>query len=128
VYLVDHGGDSSGEGYFRLNDSEILTATNLCKWLDNLQNAYTTKVTVLIDCCYAGSFLDELTYTGTAQRIVIAACGTNDPTYFLAGGLVSFSDAFFGAVMRGDDVEDARLAASNAMAGYQNAYWCDNGG
>ena len=59
--------DSSG-GYFRLNESERLTATNLDAWLDDLQNTYTTKVTVLIDCCYAGSFLDELTYyTGTAS-------------------------------------------------------------
>ena len=64
MYLVDHGGDSSGAGYFRLNESEILTATNLDAWLDDLQNTYTTKVTVLIDCCYAGSFLDELAYTG----------------------------------------------------------------
>ena len=31
VYLVDHGGDSSGVGFFRLNDSEILTATNLLR-------------------------------------------------------------------------------------------------
>ena len=123
VYLVDHGGDSSGAGYFRLNETEILTATNLDAWLDDLQNAYTTTVTVLIDCCYAGSFLDELVYTGKAQRIVIAACGTNEPTYFLAGGLVSFSDAFFGGVMRGDDVEHAWLAASNAMIDYQNACW-----
>ena len=128
MYLVDHGGDSSGAGYFRLNETERLTATNLDAWLDDLQNTYTTKVTVLIDCCYAGSFLDELAYTGAAQRIVIAACGTNEPTYFLAGGLVSFSDAFFGGVMRGDDVEQAWLAASNAMAGYQNACWDEDGG
>ena len=127
VYLVDHGGDSSGRGYFRLNESNSLTATELDEWLDDLQNTYTTKVTVLIDCCYAGSFLDELTYTGAAQRIVIAACGSNEPTYFVAGGLVSFSDAFFGGVMRGDDVEQAWLAASNAMCGYQNACWENKG-
>ena len=127
VYLVDHGGDSSGVGYFRLNESQILTATNLDAWLDNLQNTYTTKVTVLIDCCYAGSFLDELAYTGVASRIVIAACGTNEPTYFMAGGVVSFSDAFFGGVMRGDDVEQAWVAASNAMSGYQNACWNEPG-
>jgi Tol biopolymer transport system component len=125
VYLVDHGGYSLEGGSFYLNDSEKLMATNLGAWLDDLQNAYTTTVTVLIDCCYAGSFLDELAYTGAAQRIVIAACGTNEPTYFLAGGLVSFSDAFFGGIMRGDNVEQAWLAASNAMFGYQNACWYD---
>ena len=129
VYLVDHGdNDSLGGGRFYLNGTEILTATNLDAWLDNLQNTYTTKVTVLIDCCYAGSFVDELTYTGVAQRIVIAACGTNELTCFLAGGLVSFSDAFFGGVMRGDDVDQARQAASNAISNYQNACWYDHGG
>ena len=127
VYLVDHGGDSSGAGYFRLNESETLTATQLDAWLDELQNTYTTKVTVLIDCCYAGSFLDELAYTGAAPRIVIAACGTNEPTYFVAGGLVSFSDAFFSGVMRGDDIKQTCVAAGNAMAGYQNACWLDPG-
>ena len=105
----------------------MLTAVDLGAWLDDLQNTYTTKVTVLIDCCYAGSFLDELAYTGVASRIVIAACGTNEPTYFMAGGVVSFSDAFFGGVMRGDDVEQAWVAASNAMCGYQNACWNDPG-
>ena len=62
VYLVDHGGeDSSGVGYFRLNESESSDGDRIWVrgWID-LQNTYTTKVTVLIDCCYAGSFLDEL--------------------------------------------------------------------
>ena len=128
VYLVDHGGNSSGTGYFRLNEfDETLTAAKLGVWLDDLQNAYTTTVTVLIDCCYAGSFLDKLAYTGVASRIVIAACGTNEPTYFLAGGSVSFSGAFFGGVMRGDNVEQAWVVASNAMFGYQNAFWKDKG-
>ena len=54
--------------------------------------------------------------------------GPMNPRIFWPGGLVSFSDAFFGGVMRGDDVEQAWLAASNAMAGYQNACWDDDGG
>ncbi len=71
VYCVDHGGDSGGEGYFRLNESETLAAAQLDAWLDDIQDTYNTEVTVLIDCCYAGSFVDELTYTGTATRIVM---------------------------------------------------------
>ena len=82
VYLVDHGGDSSGAGYFRLNETEILTATNLDAWLDHLQNTYTTKVTVLIDCCYAGSFLDELAYTGTARGLSSRRVGRMNPRIF----------------------------------------------
>ncbi len=126
VYLVDHGADVGGHGYFRLNESEVLWATNLCVWLDDLQNQYHTEVTLLIDCCYAGSLMDELTYTGAWKRIVVAACGTNQPTYFLAGGLVSFSDAFFSGVMLGYDVDRSWLQARDAMSTYQSAMLYEN--
>jgi|GEM_PF-1145389 len=121
IYLVDHGGDSSGAGYFRLNASEVLTAAQLDAWLDELQDTYQTDVTVLIDCCYAGSFLDELTYGGSAKRVVMAACGSNEPTYFVAGGLVSFSDAFFAGLFVGKNVAGAWLQARDAMNTYQQA-------
>ncbi len=127
IYLVDHGGDSSGAGYFRLNASEVLTASNLDLWLDRIQDRYSNAVTVVIDCCYAGSFLDELAYHGTARRTVIAACGTNEPTYFVSGGLVSFSDAFFSGVMLGLDLADCFSFAKTSIQVYQGAMVDDNG-
>jgi nucleotide-binding universal stress UspA family protein len=126
VYLVDHGGNSSGNGYFRLSGSETLTAEQLGDWLDDLQNAHNTHVTVLLDFCYAGSFLHALSYTGTATRIVIAACGTNQPSYFVAGGLVSFSGAFFSGVMLGYDVMQCFTMAQSAMSTYQAALLDDD--
>ncbi len=126
VYLVDHGGNSSGNGYFRLSGSETLTAAQLDAWLDNLQNAHNTHVTVLLDFCYAGSFLHDLTYNGAATRIVIAACDTNQPSYFVAGGLVSFSGAFFSGVMLGYDVMQCFTIAQSAMSTYQAAQLDDD--
>ncbi|MBN1675367.1 MAG: right-handed parallel beta-helix repeat-containing protein [Kiritimatiellae bacterium] len=128
VHLIDHGTDSAGAGEFRLNPAETLPAADLDAWLDTLQDSYGTRVTVLIDCCYAGSLLDELDYAGPAPRLVIASCGTNEAAYFIAGGLVSFSDAFLGGVLRGEDVEQAWLGAQSAMSLYQNATYYDNGG
>ncbi len=128
VYCVDHGGDSGGAGYFRLNENETLPAAQLDAWLDNIQDTYNTEVTVVIDCCHAGSFVDELAYTGTATRIVMASCGTNEPAYFVAGGLVSFSDAFFGGIMQGHDVRQAYAAAESAMSTYQESMYDDNEG
>ncbi len=128
VYLVDHGADSAGNGYFRLNENEKLYASTLNAWLNDFQNTYNRDVTIVIDCCYAGSILDELSYTGTAKRIVIAAAGTNEPAYFVAGGLVSFSDAFFSGVMMGQDLAQTYQTAQGAMSTYQNAEYCDNGG
>ncbi|MFZ4394357.1 MAG: choice-of-anchor Q domain-containing protein [Kiritimatiellia bacterium] len=127
IYLADHGGDSSGNGFFRLSADETLSAAQLRTWLDNLQNAHTqAEVTVLLDFCYAGSFLDELAYTGTARRIVIAACASNQPTYFVAGGLVSFSQAFFSGVLLGYDVKQSFDLAHGAMAAYQDGQLDDD--
>ena len=126
IYLVDHGGNSSGNGYFRLSASETITATQLDAWLDTLQDTYNTKVTVLLDFCYAGSFLHALTYTGAAPRIVVAACDTNQPSYFVAGGLVSFSSAFFSGVLLGYDVGQCFDLAKGAMSTYQAAQLDDD--
>ena len=128
VYAVDHGSDSAGQGYFRLNSGEILPAADLDAWLDQLQDTYQTKVIVLIDCCYSASIMDELQYTGPAQRIVIASSGANEPAYFIAGGLVSFSDAFFNGILLGFDLEECYDAATDAMGFYQDPAYYDNGG
>lgn len=121
VYLVDHGSAASGHGYFRLNSGEVLAATNLDAWLDQLQDAYNTEVTVVLDFCYAGSFAAELGYAGSARRTVVAACGTNEPTYFVAGGLVSFSDVFFSGALMGMDVLECFTLGRDTMSGYQTA-------
>jgi hypothetical protein len=126
VYLVDHGGDSAGAGYFRLNPTQTLTAAELVGWLDDLQTSYDTEITLVIDCCHAGSFVDELG-AGSSNRIVIAACEENEPTYFVAGGLVSFSDAFFSGMLLGLNVEDSFLQAQEAMSPYQSAIMDDDG-
>jgi len=127
IYLVDHGGNSSGNGYFRLNSGETVTAEQLDIWLDSLQDTYSMKVTVLLDFCYAGSFLNELTYGGTAPRIVVAACNDSQPSYFVAGGLVSFSGAFFSGVLLGYDVMQSFTLAQSAMSTYQAAQLDDDG-
>jgi PKD repeat protein len=127
IYMVDHGGASSGEGYFRLNASEILTASQLDAWLGTIQSQYSNNVVMVIDSCESGSFLAPLRYTGPGQRTVITACGTNEPTYYLAGGLVSFSDAFFGGLLIGLDLENSFLLAKGAISAYQSS-WMDADG
>ena len=128
IYLSDHGGDSSGQGFFRLNAQETLSAAELRSWLDTLQDTYKTEVTVLLDFCYAGSFMDELNYAGTnaVTRIIIASCSSNQPSYFVAGGLVSFSDAFFSGLLLGSDVMQCFDLARSCMATYQAGQLDDN--
>jgi len=121
LYLVDHGGSSSGEGYFRLNASEVLTASQLDGWLDAIQSQYSNDVVVVIDCCESGSFLEPLSYNGPGTRTVITACGPNEPTYFVAGGQVSFSDAFFSGILMGLDLQGSFVLARDAMSLYQSS-------
>ena len=126
VYLVDHGSDSAGQGFMRLNPSSMLTAAQLDGWLDALEAGDTgLHVTVVMDFCYAGSFLDEL--AGSSNRTLIAATADGELTYFIAGGLVSFSDAFFTALQLGYDVNNAFLVGRQAMSAYQFAGLDDDG-
>ena len=128
VYLVDHGSESSGMGYFRLNGGEMLDATNLNAWLTQLQNTYTTEVTVVMDFCYSGAFMGTLAYTGPAKRVVMTATASDELTHFAAGGLVSFSDAFWSGMLQGLDLAGAFAFARDAMTGYsQNAQLDDDG-
>ncbi len=121
VYMVDHGASVSGAASFRLNASEWLAATTLDGWLDRLQDEYGTEVSLVVDCCSAGSFLDEVAYAGPPERVALSSCGTNEATYFIANGLVSFSEVFFNGVLLGVDLGQAFLQASNAMSYYQQA-------
>jgi len=121
VYFVDHGSlSASSEPSFRLNAAENLAAHELDQWLDALQDAYGTEVVVVIDCCRGGAFQEYLQYDGSAERVVIASSSADEPAYFVAGGQISFSDAFFSGVLLGYDVGRAFSMATNAMSAYQH--------
>ena len=123
VYLVDHGADFDGVGSFRLNASEFIQATELDAWLDTLQQAQPNlHVTVVLDFCYAGSFVDELSFDGDPdRRIVVASTRDDQLTFFIAGGQVSFSEFFFSGVAQGFDIFDSFTFARDAMSSYQDA-------
>ncbi len=121
VYMVDHGRAGSGDGRFYLQEGEELSGTHLDQWLDQFQDTYQADVTLVLDFCNAGVMAEALSYTGVARRTVLAACATNEVTYFMAGGLVSFSDALFSGLLLGLDLADSFGLARDAMAGYQQA-------
>ncbi|MCC6356052.1 MAG: VCBS repeat-containing protein, partial [Verrucomicrobiae bacterium] len=127
VYLVDHGSATPDGAYFRLNTGENLTSTQLDAWLDAIQDEHGTEVVVVLDFCYAGRFLQDLTYAGPAKRVVIAATSPTELTYFLSGGMVSFSDLFLSGLLQGLDLEQAFLFARQGMEGYQAATLDDDG-
>lgn len=127
LYLVDHGGDTSGSGYVRLNPTETVTGAQLDAWLDALQTAQGTDVSVVIDCCRSGSFLDEMVPPAGQERVVVASTLADQDAFFTAGGHVSFSDALLGAVEGGLTLGEAFDLAQGAMDRYQRAQLDDNG-
>lgn len=113
VYLVDHGGD----GTFRLNDTEVLSASELDAWLDALQATVPCKVIVVIDACNSGSFVSALTPPLGRERIVLTSCGADESAYFVTSGSVSFSSFSWTQVLNGLSVEDAFSLTSDAIGG-----------
>lgn len=128
IYLVDHGATDEQGGFMRLSATERLRADDLDNWLDAIQDACSNDVVVVLDFCQAGSFVPALDYEGAASRIVVAACGPEEPTYFVAGGLVSFSGSFFTGILLGYSVEQSFTLAADSVDTYQTASMADSQG
>ena len=128
VYMVDHGADADGLGKFRLNGTELVPASTVDDWLDDLQDAETNlHVTVILDFCYSGSYLDELDYESKPlRRIVISSTAANELAYFVADGRISFSEFFFNGVLQGRSLLGAYNLARDAMDVYKQHAWIDD--
>jgi hypothetical protein len=125
VYLVGEGGD----GTFRLNAGESLSAADVDGWLDVLQGSIPGKVTVVYDGDRSGSFLPVLTPPVETERIAIASTRASESARFLLGGTVSFSRFFWTEALNGATVLDAFRGAYRAMsfAGGSRALLDDDG-
>jgi hypothetical protein len=129
VYLVDHGGEQgTGQGYLRLNPGEVLLAQSVDSWLDALQAAHPDlEVTLAVDACRSGSFLDECLAPTGLSRVTLASAMDSQDAFFSAGGAISFSEAFFNSVYTGLSVGQSFSNASGAMDRYQTAWLDDTG-
>lgn len=112
LYLADHGGSER----FRLNDREILSASELGAWLDEFQARTPAEVVVIYDACNAGSFLPALA-GGMGRRTVIAGADAGEDAYFITQGAVSFSGFFWTQIFNGESVGTAFRAAEAAIGG-----------
>ena len=129
VYCADHGWQESGQGRFRINEGSenVLTALQLDGWLDNIQSGTNMKVSVIIDSCNSGSFLPYMIPPSGKERITITSCGEDELTYFLSGGLVSFSEAFWTSVYSGFNVGESFQIAFSALSPFQTSQIDDDG-
>ena len=85
------------------------------------------KVTIIIDCCNSGGFLPASTPPPGKERITVSSCAADELTYFLAGGIISFSEAFWNGIYSGERVGGAFTLAVNAMNRYHSPQLDDDG-
>ena len=99
LYFTDHGDT---EGRFILNSKEILNASKLNQLLDYMEPYYSICI-VVINCCYAGSFIEKISKN---NRIIITSTdGTNGAYSYGLTGL--FSKPFFEALQENVSIGEA---------------------
>jgi hypothetical protein len=69
IYLVDHGSHDNVNAYFHFETGDNLSGYELDNWLDQIT---CDRMTVLVDSCYSGDFIDPLSESG---RILVSASG-----------------------------------------------------
>ena len=109
VYLIGHGG----EGRFKINQREILTSKQLKIWLDGLDKTITGKVTVILEACQSGSFLEDL---AKPNRYLITSATRDQPAVVSNQGVTSFSYPFWYAIHLGSDLSSSFKKARQAIS------------
>jgi len=110
IYFVDHGGANS----FKVSNGEILKASHLDAWLDDLQENTPCQVQIIIEACHSGTFVDDLAPTGTQERIIITSTGEGFSNYDQVG-IQSFSQYFINHISQGDSLGNSYLKTSDKL-------------
>jgi len=99
IYMVDHGSDS---GAFFIDKGTWINAFEIGDWLKNLKYK---SLTVLIECCFSGLFIDHLSGD---NRIVITSTDRDSVSYSHQYiGECLFSKEFFEALEDGKSYGEA---------------------
>jgi WD40 repeat protein len=116
ILMVDHGYATEDFMAFRLNPSQGILATTLDSWLDDLQASSDVDVSLVIDCCYAGRFVDacRLKTEGLETdpeewvRVVISSTsGVAEAVFLPPPDLSSFMLTFLGAAYMGNSLGES---------------------
>jgi hypothetical protein len=130
LYAMDHGGIEAfcAEG---CSVSGRVSSQDLSSWLDELEtNSGCDQVTVIIEACHSGSFIDqEAASLSKSGRVVIASTGRTNYAYASAQGAY-FSDAFFSAVAESNSLLASFSQAQGAvmLTGVSQTPWLDDNG
>jgi len=111
IYLVNHGGVNT----FRMTGAELLLASELADWVDQLQSSLPGRVTVIYDACESGTFLSALMPEAGVDRTVITSTSPGENAAFVSQGSISFSNYFWTHIFNGLSLENSFSFASEAL-------------
>lgn len=107
LYLMDHGDVDTF--YVDGITNQTLTPTRLNEWLTQLEVAAPgVKITVVVEACYSGSFIDGEQRISKAGRLVITSTSSQTVAYASIKG-AQFSDRFLTSLREG--------------YGFSNSFW-----
>lgn len=128
LYLMDHGGYDK----FYLDEPrrERLSPQDLDQWLTTLETAVPgVRVTVIIEACNAGSFIDPDKSISQAGRVVIASSGAYELAWATNSGAF-FSDALLDGLAMGKSLLGAfyEAQANTRRSPSVQTPWLDDDG
>jgi hypothetical protein len=117
IYLIGAGEDGS---FTMNNHQQILTASELDKWLDDLQKEIEhSRITLIYDGNKSGSFIPDLLPPEGKERIIITSTDSASAAYYNTDGNIAFSSFFWDQLASGATMGDAFLHAKQAI------YYCN---
>jgi hypothetical protein len=92
IYMMDHG--NTDQFFIDEVNQQRINPQDLSGWLDQLEAAVpNVNITVIIEACYSGSFIEGLQSTSKSGRSIIASTTADSVAYATANG-ARFSDIF----------------------------------
>jgi hypothetical protein len=128
VYLMDHG-DIDQLFVDEVNQQHI-NPTDLNTWLDQLETTVpNVKVTVIVEACYSGSFIDGAQSVSQPGRTIISSTNANNVAFASANG-AQFSDQFLTGLSQDNGICTSFRNAQDSVQQLSNIQepWIDANG
>lgn len=109
ILMLNHGYRTDDFMAFRINETQLLSTLVMKRWLDDLQSNHQVDITLVVDSCYSGQFLEDCQgAVGGRQRILIASTGkNNEAVFFPPPDLTSFMHTFLSSAYMGNSIGEA---------------------
>ena len=114
IYMMDHGGF----GKFQVNTGEYLKAIDMDKWLDELQQATGCPITLIVEACHSGTFIELLAPTSDQKRILISS-SNRGVSRTDQQGMLSFSKFLFDLLTQGNSMQKSFDQVVQTISGFR---------